>query len=213
MTSLKQKQKTQELLLPRGYISWSALQLFESSEQKYIEKYFYGQDVDRQNDFMSFGKKFAKAKETGDCGGDPMLEFAVNAVPAYEKPEFEILADMKTPYGVIKLLAKPDSFDEKMCRLLEYKTGKVPWTHAKVQKHGQLHFYAVSAYAKYGLNPEQQLWWIETMMSPSGVRPTGRIEHFLFQASDFELKEMVRRITRACLRIDKLYREHLTQQK
>ena len=97
MTSLKQKQKTQELLLPRGYISWSALQLFESSEQKYIEKYFYGQDVDRQNDFMSFGKKSAKAKETGDCGGDPMLEFAVNAVPAYEKPEFEILADMKTP--------------------------------------------------------------------------------------------------------------------
>lgn len=209
MTSSNQNQ----ILLPRNYLSWSALQLFESSEEKYIQKYFYGQDVDRQNDFMSFGKRFAEAKETGDCKGDLMLEFAMNAVPAYKLPEYQINAELKTPYGIINLLAKPDSFDDEEYRLLEYKTGKIPWTQAKVQKHGQLHFYAVSTVAKYGVNPHQELWWIETVMSPNGVRPTGRIEMFQFKASQVELLEMERRITRACLRIDKLYREHIKQQK
>lgn len=211
MTSLKQNQM--ELLLPKGYLSWSALHLFETSEKKYIEKYFYGEDDNRSNDFMSFGKRFAEAKETGDCKGDPMLEFAMNSVPSYEFPEYKLEAELSTPYGKIKLLAIPDSFSEVNIQILEYKTGKIPWTQSKVQKHGQLHFYAVSTNAKFSVNPSQELWWIETMQTSGGVRPTGRIETFRFKASDRDLKEMEQRIIRACLRIDKLYRQHLSLKK
>lgn len=207
---LKQHPKTEVLLLPRGYLSWSALNLFDQSEQRYIEKYFYGQDEDRSNDFMSFGKKFSLAKETGDFHGDPMLEFAINAVPSYKNAEFKIESNLITTYGIIKLLAVPDSFDDELFRVLEYKTGKIPWTQAKVQKHGQLHFYAVSTVAKYEVNPEQELWWIETLQTNSGVRPTGNVESFSFKASGEQLKEMRDRIIQACLRIDKLYRQHLT---
>ena len=216
MTSLKQNQM--ELLLPKGYLSWSALHLFETSEKKYIEKYFYGEDDNRSNDFMSFGKRYAEAKETGDCKGDPMLEFAMNAVPSYQFPEYKLEAELSTPYGKIKLLAIPDSFSEIDIQILEYKTGKIPWTQSKVQKHGQLHFYAVSTKAKFSVNPSQQLWWIETTDKDENgnkipVRPTGITQVFKFKASDQELKEMEQRIIRACLRIDKLYRQHLSLQK
>lgn len=202
-----------ELLLPKGYLSWSALNLFETSEKKYIEKYFFGQDDNRGNEFMSFGKKFALAKETGDCKGDPMIEFAMNAVPSYQFAEYNLKAELVTPYGKINLLAIPDSFSEIDIQILEYKTGKIPWTQSKVQKHGQLHFYAVSTKAKFEVNPQQHLWWIETAMIAGAVRPTGRIETFPFRASDQELKEMEQRIIRACLRIDKLYRQHLSLKK
>lgn len=203
------KQKPTELLLPKGYLSWSALQLFESSETKYARKYFEKKDDTWSNDYMTFGKRFATAKETGDCQGDPMLEFAMNAVPSYGNPEYKLESELKTPYGAIKLLSFLDDFHPDLCKILEYKTGTTPWTQAKVQKHGQLHFYAVSVNTSIGLNPEQTLVWIQTDRVQGEVRPTGRTFEFPFQASLFELKEMEKRITTAGVRIDKMYRDYL----
>lgn len=207
------KQKPVDLLLPRGYLSWSAMLLLETSEEKYIRKYFLDEDVDFSNDFMTFGKRFAEAKEKGDAGGDPMLEFAMNVTPNYGKPEHTFNAVLKTPYGNCTILCKLDDYCEKPPKVVEFKTGKTKWTQAKVQKHGQLHFYSVGVYATVGENPEQELWWIETMNTSAGVRPTGHVEQFVYKCTDAELKEMIRRITNACLRIDKLYRQHLASKK
>lgn len=204
-----------ELLLPKGYISWSALDLFEKSEQKYIDKYFFKKDESWTNGYMVFGKKFAKAKETGDCGDDTLLEWAVNATPSYGNAEYKLESVLQTPYGAIKLLSYLDDYQKDLCKILEYKTGTTPWTQAKVQKHGQLHFYAVSINSSIGINPEQSLIWIPTTDKDDNgnkipVRPTGDDPvTFPYQASLFELKEMEKRITRAVVRIDKLYREHL----
>jgi len=203
--------KVKSLLLPRGYLSWSALDLFEKSEKDFINKYFYGEDNNRGNDFMTFGKEFALAKETGDCKGDEMLQFAVDSTPKLDSPEEKIYADLKTPYGAIRVLAIPDDFSERLGRVLEFKTGKTVWTKARVQKHGQLKFYSVAILEKYGINPEIELWWIQTLFAGDKVRPTGKIEKFQYQATPYDIKQMRDRIIKACLRIDKLYRIHLKQ--
>ena len=210
MKQSKHKPIKSELLLPRGYLSWSALDLFEKSEDKYIRKYFYGEDVDFKNEFMTFGKKFAEAKETGNCNGDTILEIIVNSTPSYGNPEYEIVIPLDTPYGTVNILCKLDDFNDKNIEIIEFKTGSTKWTQSRVDSHGQLHFYSVGIYAKHHIIPEGQLWWIPTKKHESGeVVPTGELHKFYFKSSPFEIKEMVRRITRAALRIDKLYREHI----
>jgi hypothetical protein len=61
----------------------------------------------------------------------------------------------------------------------EYKSGKGAWTQNKAQKHPQMVFYAMLIYLKYKvvLN-EAWIDWVETMDTPDGIKPTGKIESF-----------------------------------
>lgn len=202
--------KSKQLLLsPRGYISWSQLNLFESSESRYIRKYFYGEDIEYRNDFMDFGKRFATAKETGDPQGDMMLDFAIKAVPTFEKDEYEFIVNFETEYGVIPILCKLDSFSIKLIQNIEYKTGKTVWTQARVNKSGQLLFYSTGILSKFGVNPKQKLVWLPTTIRNGSVVPTGEILQFDFLATGSQLLEMKKRIVEMALRVDKLYKEHL----
>lgn len=212
MNSSKQKQKSSELLLlPRGYLSSSALDLWESSPKQYMRKYFEGQDIDRPNEYMTFGKRLAQHIETGEFADDPMVVFAKNFLPSYGNAEYELTTVLKTPYGDIKLLSKLDDYNPTDNEILEHKTGKTKWTHARVQSHSQLHFYAVNAHNEVGTIPNQILHWIETANIGGVVRPTGIVERFTFVATPEQVEKKRQQIINACLQIDKAYRQYLKE--
>lgn len=204
------KPKNSELiLLPRGYLSSSALDLWESSPKQYAKKYFEGQDIDRPNDYMTFGKRLAQHLETGEFADDPMIAFAKNFLPSFGNNEYEITTILKTPYGDIKLLGKLDDFDIKEKKVYEHKTGKTKWTQARVQSHGQLKFYSVIIDNEFDVIPDQELNWIETVKVNDTVRPTGVVERFYYKATREEVEEKKQQIIKACIEIDREYRKYL----
>lgn len=212
MNSSKQKQKSSELLLlPRGYLSSSALDLWESSPKQYAKKYFAGEDIDRPNDFMTFGKRLAQHNETGEFADDAMVVFAKNFLPSFGNCEYELTTVLKTAYGDIKLLGKLDDFNPPANEIYEHKTGKTIWTETRVRNHGQLKFYAVMRHNECGEIPRQILHWIETVKVGDTVRPSGRVERFEYVATLEEVEEKKRQIINACLQIDRAYRQYLKE--
>lgn len=218
MNSSKTKQKSSEsILLPRGYLSPSALDLWETSQPRYIRKYFYGEDIDRENVFMSFGKKVALYLEKGEFADDPVVVFAANMLPRFGNHEHEQKTVLKTAYGDITLLGKFDDFSPELVEILEHKTGKTVWTKARVYSLLQLRFYAVICNNEFGKVPRQRLTWVEvTDRDKDGnklekIRPTGHTDEFEFIATPEIIEETKRRIINACLGIDRAYRAYLKE--
>lgn len=210
MPSSPKKPKSSELiLLPRGYLSSSALDLWLSSPKQYEKKYFEGKDIDRPNEYMSFGKRLAQHLETGDFEDDAMVIFAKNFLPSFGNNEYELTTVLKTAYGDIKLLGKLDDFNPTENEIYEHKTGKTVWTQHRVNNHGQLKFYAVMRHNDTGEIPRQILHWIETVSVGGTVRPTGKVERFEYLATLEEIEEKKREIINACIEIDIAYRRYL----
>lgn len=174
------------------YISWSRLNLFERSPGDYERTYLLGQG--RSTPQMEFGSKIASALETGEVQ-DLASEF-VRIAFAGDKSmvrEFEIRADLDG----IPVLGKLDGFYPKSMKIREYKTGK-NWTQKMVDEHGQLTFYALLVYLKYGEMPKEiVLDWAETVTDDDGVRLTGRIESFKTQRKMNQVFSMCTRIKNA----------------
>jgi len=160
---------------------------------------------------MTFGKRLAQHLETGEFADDPMIAFAKNFLPSFGNNEHEQTTTLKTAYGDIKLLGKFDDFDPSVPKIYEHKTGKTKWTASRVQSHGQLKFYAVIISNEFGVSPEQELNWIETVKVGDTVRPTGVVERFYYRATPEEIEEKKRQIINACLEIDQAYRNYLKQ--
>ena len=150
---------------PRGYISWSQLQLYEKDPNLYYQVYIEGLDQFRTK-YLELGKRLADGLENGvDEENDPMFNMIIAFLPAYPKREY----DMKINFEDIPLVGKFDGFDEKNLDLGEYKSGK-KWTQSMVDKHGQLTFYAFTIWLKFGKLPKRiQLHWAETAEDEEGV--------------------------------------------
>lgn len=158
--------------------SWSALSSFEWNKEQWWNRYCLHGECKRDdtekgetafctvfNGFnpqcpviatsveMTFGKVFAESVEDGK---------ALAPVTILNHPEYKF----EVEYEGIKLLGFVDSFDDKTCReLVEYKTGKTPWTQSKVDKHGQIDFYLAMNWIANGVKPEEvsvTLEWIPT---------------------------------------------------
>lgn len=143
---------------PRGYLSWSQLNLWEKDPNLYYQVYIEGLDQFRTK-YLELGKRMADGLENGfDIEHDPMFEMLIIFLPAYPKREFEVKAEFEG----IPLLGKFDGFDEEILDLGEYKTGK-KWTQGSVDNSGQLTFYAFLIWLKYGKFPSKiQLHWART---------------------------------------------------
>lgn len=216
MTSSSKKQKSSELiLLPRGYLSNSQYDKWHSDRKGYINEYFKGIKNERENDFMTFGKKVALNIEKGEFADDPVIVFASSFLPRAGNAEYEGTTTLNTPYGDIKLLGKFDDFDPEEVKVYEHKTGKTKWTEARVKKHGQLKFYSVICQNEFGKLPTFELNWVETTNidqdgNPlSAVRPTGHTDTFHCQHTESEVEEMKRKIINTCIEIDREYRAYL----
>lgn len=176
--------------LPKGYLSYSALDLFLKNPKQYRRKY-YENAYEPTSPEMSFGKKIALLLENRDD--------VVSHIKQYSHPEYQLQVEIEgvPVYGFI------DSFDVEKHAFLEYKTGHAPWDAVRVRKHLQLPFYAVCIEQIFGhVHPECELIWMETRKvevpqiglvthgEHHGIELTGRVESFVRKIPKWERKRM-----------------------
>lgn len=210
--------KKKVVQLPKGYVSYSQIQLWKNDPMRYIAIYMDGRDELRTtNSGQEYGKIVADSLETGVDTGDLLTDSATLLVPKYDLRDQEVRAEFKTKYGWLAILFKPDSRDSVTNEFRETKTGKAAWTQKKAQNHPQMRFYAMGIYLKFGiLLKDAWLDWIETestlVDSVSVIRPTGHVESFrvTFTLNDI-LKEMAETV-RVAREIESAWVTHITKE-
>lgn len=200
-----------KLLNPRGYLSWTQIDMWLRSPDRYVRRYMHGEE-ERANSAMEFGKRTSDALESGAETGDLLLDTVVKLLPHYEKREHEIRVPFETPDGTVDLLGKLDTFGMKQGpRFREYKTGRVPWTQTKANKHRQLHHYDALIYLKHRkLATEVWLDWAETEWREDGeLGFTGKMLAFHVELGMKDVLEYLSIAARAAREIDQRYRAEL----
>ena len=197
-----------KLVLPKPHISWSQLSCWMSNPIRYRKEYFEaGEKLDSK--YLRFGKGVAGLIEEGKH-----KELLPDLI-VYDKSEFEI----KTTVLGVPILSYIDSYHSKDNVFREYKTGIVPWTKAKVIKHGQLVFYATALKHSCGKIPEYcDLDWIETREEPMSmedhagglqndkpINVTGRILSFHRPFDEREITKMEHLILKVATEISEAY--------
>lgn len=170
--------------------------LWETSKKRYVEKYFYKDAKDISTKEMDLGSDFGLFME---LGGEHL------GVGKCDIAEHIFCVDC---YGVL-LYLKLDTCMKDYSVFREYKTGRVPWTQGKANKHGQLLFYATGIYLKTKKIPKVYLDWLETEVVDGKVEFTGKTASFEVVFGLKDILEMMSRIRKNAIAIDKCYREHL----
>lgn len=226
-----------KLILPKPHLSWTQLEMWIKSEARYRREYF---DSAKKLDtkYLQFGGKFAKMiedmeeimKRTNDR---PLaIEELAREYPMTENMK-AVLADIEIEgiseyqirtkvMDIVPCFSLLDKYNPLENALREYKTGKIAWTQAKVQKHDQLVFYATMLKWDGKPIPEYcDLDWIETKESKeecvdfwrdSGkmLDVTGRILSFRREFDEREIERMEQLIVKTAWEISDAYQEILT---
>lgn len=201
-----------KLLNPRGYLSHTQIELWLKSPQTYINQYILGQDKQIESAAMAYGKKTSLALENGVETGDTLLDTVVAILPAYSEREASLRATMPTQKGSVDLLGVLDTYDPKAPRFREYKTGRVPWTQGRADKHRQLPHYAAIIYLLTKKLPtEVWLDWAQTEWVDGDVRFTGNIKSFNVKLGLGEIFEYMALASRVAREIDAEYRKQLKE--
>lgn len=184
--------KKRYINLPKGYLSYSAIQLWKNNKARYIAYYMDGGDNNISNSGMAYGKMVADALEHEQSTGDLLTDAAMLLLPKYDIRDKEIQVETKTDAGWLKLIGRPDYLNSETKEFYETKTGRGKWTQAKAQKHPQMLYYAMLIYLAYGVVlKDAYLNWMETeeVLEPykegdwlpgdkKVVKPTGHVETF-----------------------------------
>ena len=185
--------------------------MWKSSPKRYKKEYFVGSDrLDTR--FLRFGKSIASQIEEGTH------QEILPSLKVYPEVEFQINVDVNG----VPILSYLDCYDPSVNLFREYKTGlgRNPWTPVKVQKHGQLLFYATALRALTGKMPEYcHLDWIITEEVERGnkafdkgrkdIRLTKEIKSFKRVFDERELDKMEEDLVKAAMEISKAYREFI----
>lgn len=195
-------------MTPQGYISWSQLTLWESSPERYKEKYLYGKKTP-VNRGMAFGKKMADGLEHDELTGDMALDLMMAQIPKFEIMDQEFRAEIKNGKDTIFILAKPDTMRKDMTAFKEYKTGVARWTRKKVDECGQITFYAMAMWLESGKIPQDiELVDIATKMSLDGkIEVTGDIYRHPTKRTMADILKMMVRAKKCWAGINKLMEE------
>lgn len=216
--------KYEKLILPKGHLSWTQMSCWQSNPTRYRREYFEnGQKLDTK--FLRFGKNIAQLIEEG------RHKELIPDLLTYDTPEFEIRTSV---LHIVPCLAFLDSYnkvpsvDVPANVFREYKTGKKgkdgkpPWDRAKVQKHGQLLFYATLLKWSVGIMPAYcDLDWIETnetvdevdFWRESGkiINVTGRVVSFHRVFDEREIERMEQLIVKTAWEISDAYQDFLAE--
>lgn len=204
--------KAKQLLSPRGYLSWTQISEWERNPNAYIKNYMLGEQTLINNAYMNKGKDFADSMESGEATGDEMTDLVASSLTKYDTPEKTIMATLATRNGQIKMLGKLDTFDSKAMAFREYKTGKIPWTQQRADKHGQLLHYSALIWLEYKKLPKSVfLDWAMTTKENDDVVFTGIIKTFEVKITMSKILEYLNRVAKVAVQIDKTYREQLKQ--
>lgn len=199
--------------LPRGYLSYSQMMLWKTSPERYKAQYFDKRtDMQYTNSGQEYGKLVADALERGEETGDVLTDAAMLLLPKYDIADQEIFGELKTKYGWLKLIGKPDSMSSETKEFLEFKTGRVAWTPTKAQNHPQMIFYAIVILLAFGIqNEKAHLAWIETEEVDGVVRPTGHLETFPVTFTKSQYLEFQADMVRVALEIELAWASHITK--
>lgn len=143
---------------PKGYISYSQLDLFEQSEKQYIDKYFYNIKPP-STPAMELGSRVSEYLQThnediviyDDYHLDNAAKDILIRVPKYEVMEkkIEVSKDGIAMFGYL------DTAMDDLSAFREYKTGTTQYTYKSVLKHDQVTFYAMMIYFITGEIPKK----------------------------------------------------------
>ena len=201
----------QNIILPKPHLSWSSLSCWISNPTRFRKEYFEcGEKLDTK--YLRFGKGVAELVEKG---------LHKNLIPdliVYDTPEFEIKVKVKG----VPVLSYLDSYDSKNNVFMEFKTGKIPWTQAKVQKHDQLTFYATALKWSTGKIPEYcDLQWIQTKeggevedfwhSKDKQINVTGLVKSFHREFDEREIERMEKLIVKVATEISDAYRKFIEE--
>lgn len=206
------------LILPKPHISWSQLYCWITNQERYRREYF-DNGTKLNTKYLTFGKNIAKLIEEGKHTElIPDLE-------TYDTPEHKI----ECLVNGVPILSYLDSYNKVETEYVpanvfrEYKTGKIPWTRAKVQKHDQLVFYATALKWSTGEMPEFcHLDWIETKdvkeesvdfwrEGEKKVSVTGRVVTFMREFDEREILRMEELIVKVATEISDAYKEYIKE--
>lgn len=196
--------------LPRGYLSYSQIALWQGDPKRYAHIYFDNRDWMRvSNAGMEYGKEVAEALENEETTGDLLTDAAMLLIPKYDIRDKEIRTELKTRHGAIPLLGRPDMMDSATKSFYEIKTGKTKWTQKKAQDHFQIMFYAMMIYNIHKVVPPRvSLVWVETEDTQEGVKPTGRVEEFVINISLSDILHAMALTTKVALEIQNAHASH-----
>jgi len=194
----------QKILLPKKYLSPSQMEMWEKSPDRYKAEYFErGRKL--MTKYLEFGSKIHKMIEDGE------YKETLPGLKVYDQRELEI----RTEINGVPVFFIIDGYDNDHT-FGDYKTGKRPWTQAKVQKHNQFLFYATGLRVVNGVMPRYcETHWIETKEDPvkehsfwkndKKVELTGRVQTFRRYFDERELDRMEKDILRVAQEISEAY--------
>ena len=220
-----------ELILPKGYLSYSAMDLWWRDQDAYRARYYIGEPY-FSTPYTEFGNVVGEALEHRNWD-HPVLAPVRGKIPQGTHPEHELRVDV----AGVPIFSKLDDFHLQDFSIEEYKTGirdkmgKAPWDRVKVRKHKQLTLYTLMVKNKYGQwNPDIKLTWMETEWarivqtvmfgssvieeSTLGLRLTGHVEVFHRTIAPWELDRMEQLIRKTAEEISndyKLWQNRQTQ--
>lgn len=199
-------------LLPKGYLSWSAIDCWMRSPERFRREYFEnGKKLDTK--YLRFGSGIAQLIEE-----NKHKELLPDLI-VYSQPEFKIECEV----AGVPMVGKIDTYDPEKNVFREYKTGKNPWDQRKVQKHDQLVVYATLLKCVTGKMPEYcDLDWIETRdgglevddfwrTNEAKINVTGRIVSFHREFDEREIDRMEFVIQKAAEEITEAYKEFISE--
>ena len=203
------KKQLNNIILPRGYISWSQLSLYRQSKEKYINKYILGEDVDIDNSGLKYGKIISELLENNRKSENEAENILKIVLPKYKEREKEISVKMKTKYGDVVLLGKLDTYQSGKFR--EYKTGTIKWTQEKADKLDQITFYSLMLFIKNQEIPRSHLDWIKTQNIDGEISLVGDIKSFEVKKSLSDLLLLKREIEKMAVDVSLLYWKRINQ--
>ncbi len=190
----------------RAYLSWSQKWLFENRPADYKKQYLYGESCYVTPE-MRFGKRFAEGLEK-DKTDDFEIETARALLPRYPKKEYRL----DTEIGGLKMVSIPDLFDPYRKRIGEVKTGKL-WTQSRANNHGQLKFYNLATYTKYGaMAKEIELYWFKTMKVKGKILLEGQVRVFKVEHTLADLMAFLGECKIAYRGIQKMWEDEIKKQ-
>lgn len=206
--------------LPRGYLSYSAWDLWTKSPTQFRKRY-YENETPFETTETRFGKKIADLLESG---------IKIDGIDHCEEVEYPF--DFE--HEGLRLYGRLDGFNPSDFSIIEIKTGhankdgKAPWDAVKVRKHKQLVFYALVIELMHGqVNDLVRLFWLETEFEKKedefdghrletttrNLNLTGRVEPFRRTIEKWERERMLADILRVAREISDDYTKYQNEKK
>lgn len=154
--------------LPKKYLSYSAISLWQKDKDAFRQRYYYNEPF-IDNVYTLFGREVHESLETKQN---------LAHIPRYSVSEMPIKIDIEG----VPIIGYIDSFSPKSRSFLDFKTstrlpdGSARWNLVEVQKLMQLPFYSFLIEQKHGrVHPWCKLIWLETQFKASKEMVGSRI--------------------------------------